>query len=62
VKLIRVSKRHPCSICGDTSWCSFREDMTLAICMRREEGSIKATKDGKGWVHLLDGAPRTRAE
>ena len=46
--LIRVSKQHPCHICGETDWCSY--NARIALCMRRE--SAYPTKNG-GWTHIL---------
>lgn len=55
----RVSKKHPCEICGHTSWCGYAEDGTKAVCMRVE--SDKSTKN-RGWLHILreDDSPRPK--
>ena len=44
----RVSRRHPCPICGKTKWCGVTS--TFVICMRVP--SDRPTQNG-GWVHLL---------
>jgi hypothetical protein len=43
-----------CQICGEKSryHCREREDGTLAIC--KNVASDKHTKDGKGYIHILD--------
>lgn len=48
--LIRVSKKHPCKICGHTDWCSYNS--RIAICMRVQ--SPYQSRNG-GWVHPLEG-------
>lgn len=46
--LIRVSRRHPCPICGKGDWCAYNS--RIAICMRIPSNA--PTKNG-GWVHQL---------
>jgi len=48
----RVTKRHPCVICGKPDWCTYQED--VACCMRIE--SIKPCRNG-GWLHRLAEPP-----
>jgi len=36
-KMIRVSRRQPCPICGKPDWCLMAEDGSAAICARIEE-------------------------
>jgi uncharacterized protein DUF3854 len=56
-KYHRVTVHDPCPICGKIKWCSVRDDGALAVCMWESTGAIKATKDGKGWVHVLQDIP-----
>ena len=55
--LKRVTKSHPCLICGKTSWCSYDDDKVL--CSRSTEGADKVAKDGSG-IFIL--ALKTKAE
>lgn len=50
----RVSRRHPCPICGKDSWCLVDPDRGLALCPRTEGGRKIGSA---GWLHSLDGAP-----
>jgi len=49
----RVSKDHPCSICGRPDWCLVSPDGDAAICPRIEQGSLKHIEDS-GWLHILN--------
>lgn len=51
-KLMRVTRRAPCPICGAKKYCSFAEDGSIAICMKVAAGAIKETKNG-GHLHVL---------
>ena len=51
-KMIRVSRRQPCPICGKPDWCLMAEDGSAAICARIEEGSVKKCGDA-GYLHIL---------
>jgi hypothetical protein len=46
----RVSRAHPCTICGRPDWCLVSADGTAAICQRAE--SPKRVGDA-GWLHWL---------
>ena len=48
--MIRVSKQHPCPVCGRPDWCGIAEDGAVAVCMRVE--SNQTAKNG-GWVHVI---------
>ena len=48
--MIRVSKKHPCPVCGRPDWCGIAEDGAVAVCMRVE--SSQTAKNG-GWVHVI---------
>lgn len=50
--LARVSKNHPCPICGKPDWCSYTEDGSLALCMRESAGSIKRANNN-AHIHVL---------
>jgi len=61
-KMLRVSKRNPCPVCGRPDWCGVSSDGAVCICMRIEEGAIKQARNG-GWVHRLletNHTPRVR--
>lgn len=51
-KLVRVTRRRPCAVCGRASWCSYFDDGRGAVCMRVR--SERATRDGKGWIHVFN--------
>ena len=51
----RVSRRHPCPVCGRRDWCGVSADGEFAICMRVE--SDRPTKNG-GWLHRLGDGDR----
>jgi hypothetical protein len=50
----RVSKQHPCPICGKTDWCGTTADGVFACCMRTK--SDKPTRND-GWLHRIANAP-----
>lgn len=50
--IIRVSRSHPCPICGKPDWCGYNSK--IAICMRVP--SQYPSKNG-GWVHKLNSSP-----
>jgi conjugative relaxase-like TrwC/TraI family protein len=59
-KLIEVTRSDPCRICKKKKWCSRREtDRNFVICKNVE--SDHPAKNGKGWVHILDGDSSSRA-
>src|SRR5690606_34374855 len=47
----RVSREHPCPVCGKTKWCGFTPH--FVICMRVP--SDRQARNG-GWIHPLDAA------
>ncbi|MCG6158332.1 toprim domain-containing protein [Rubinisphaera margarita] len=49
----RVSRLHPCPICGRPDWCLISLDGTAAICGRTSDGAIKYI-DGSGFLHRID--------
>jgi hypothetical protein len=49
---IRVSRNHPCPICGKPDWCTIKSDGSKAFCMRERRGSEKQARNG-GFVHLV---------
>jgi hypothetical protein len=51
-KLVRVSRRARCPICGKPDWCSVAADGTIALCMRVASGSVKTARNG-AYVHVL---------
>ncbi len=58
-EMVRVSKRHPCPVCGKPDWCGFSPDERLAVCMRVSEGARKQTRNG-GFLHVLRDDPEWR--
>src|SRR5215471_7488643 len=46
----RVSRKHPCEICGRFDWCMYGD--TVAMCMRKSAGSFKNTRNG-GYLHRV---------
>lgn len=55
---LRVSKAHPCPICGKPDWCSVSRDGMAVICPRIQEGSVRwVGAGGGGYLHRIgDGA------
>ena len=52
---VRVSRRHPCPVCGRPDWCLIADDDSAAICARME--SPKRCGEA-GWLHrLVDRSP-----
>lgn len=60
-RMERVSRKHPCEICGRSDWCGYTADGRLAVCMRVGDGALKQTRNG-GYMHVLCDDPdwRTR--
>jgi uncharacterized protein DUF3854 len=52
-RLREVKRGNPCPVCEKPDWCSTNEDRTLVICKRVQ--SLREAKNGKGWIHILDG-------
>lgn len=50
--LARVSKSHPCPICGKPDWCNYAIDGSIALCMRESAGSVKQA-DNNAYIHVL---------
>ena len=50
---LRVTRKHPCTVCGRPDWCGYADDGEASVCMRVE--SDKPTANG-GWLHKLDDA------
>jgi len=51
-KMKRVTKSHPCLICGKPDWCLVARDGSAAICARIAEGAVRKCGDA-GYLHLL---------
>jgi hypothetical protein len=51
-RMSRVSRRHPCPVCGRHGWCGFSEDGARAVCMRVSDGAVAESKNG-GFLHIL---------
>ena len=47
---VRVSKSHPCPVCGKPDWCGVAADGSAAACMRVEVGSVRRLRNG-AWLH-----------
>lgn len=55
----RVSRSHPCPVCGHHDWCSLSADGALAKCMRVADRAWRTKKDKNGgeyYLHRLGGA------
>lgn len=52
-RIRRVSRQQHCPVCGKSDWCGISQDGQLCICMRIEDGAIRATDNG-GFLHKLD--------
>lgn len=50
----RVSRAHPCPVCGRPDWCLLSRDGAAVICPRVE--SVKRCGEA-GWLHRLAAAP-----
>ena len=48
----RVTKRHPCPVCGKPDWCLVSPDGMAAICPRTAEGAA-GEREGAGYLHRL---------
>lgn len=55
----RVTKQHPCPICGKPDWCLVSADGTAAICPRVSDGAEQEIR-GSGWLHKVGGQPVTQ--
>ena len=51
----RVSRAHPCPVCGKPDWCAVSVDGGAVLCQRVE--SAQRVGEG-GWLHRLKGRPR----
>jgi len=51
---VRVTRHHPCAICGKPDWCGVSTDGTLVCCMRVK--SDHPTRNG-GWLHRTAAVP-----
>jgi hypothetical protein len=51
-RMLRVSRRKPCPVCGRPDWCLVAEDGSAAICARIVEGSVKKCGEA-GYLHIL---------
>src|SRR5262249_28605929 len=57
---VRVTRAHPCPICGHGDWCRISADGALAGCMRTSEGSFRSWEGRDGSIvhlHRLIGGP-----
>lgn len=54
---VRVTRRYPCAICAQDSWCVRSADGQMAHCMRLESSNPAKCRMG-GWIHrLIDPLP-----
>ena len=58
-KMLRVSKKSPCLVCGKPDWCLIAEDSSAAICQRIKDGSVKCCGDA-GYLHILIDRPKSQ--
>ncbi len=47
---IRVTKKRPCNFCGRGDWCTYSDEIGLALCMRVESDRPSKNSMG-GWLH-----------
>lgn len=52
----RATRKRPCLICGRTKFC-VTIDGRLQLCTKIAAGSVKASRDGSGWIHVISDAP-----
>jgi len=50
IQMMRVSKHHPCPICGKADWCLVASDGSVAICPRIESNRRAGQA---GYLHIL---------
>jgi len=55
---VRVSKKRPCRICKQSTWCGFSRDQRTSICMRVSEGRRGISQNG-GNIHVHTEIPNT---
>jgi len=48
----RVTKAHPCPICGKPDWCCYTKDERVVLCMRKQNDH-PSRGDAGGWVYRL---------
>ncbi len=58
-KMLRVSKKSLCPVCGKPDWCLIAEDSSAAICQRIKDGSVKSCGDA-GYLHILIDRPKSQ--
>jgi hypothetical protein len=57
----RVSRSHPCPVCGKPDWCAVSADGRLVRCQRVEAGAFRTGTDKAGvtyYLHRLGEGPR----
>lgn len=54
-RFVRVTRQHPCPVCGKPDWCIVSREGDTAICPRTIEGAVRYITD-TGYLHRLDGA------
>lgn len=59
----RVTRKHPCPICGKPDWCCYTADESVVLCMR-VQNDHPSRGDAGGWVYRMGDMagrkPRTR--
>jgi putative DNA primase/helicase len=51
VDWVRVTRAHPCPVCGRTHYCSVSADGGLVFCTRTESDRPSRNGDVPGWLH-----------
>ncbi|MEP7037999.1 MAG: hypothetical protein ABI891_06620 [Acidobacteriota bacterium] len=52
----RVSRRHPCLICGKPDWCSRTSDESVSFCARITDGADRLSRKERWGVFYHDRA------
>ncbi|MHB1524617.1 MAG: DUF3854 domain-containing protein [Candidatus Dormibacteria bacterium] len=61
----RVTRSHPCPVCGKPDWCAVATDGQLVRCQRVEAGAFQTATDKTGqtyYLHRLNGEQHARIE
>lgn len=54
---VRVTRQNPCPRCRRERFCVLLDGGRLLLCTKTEAGSIRPSRDGSGWLHVLQDDP-----